>query len=117
MLYVRRWRVLLNQKRLCVDLVHDVFSRSMAKLTLAHRFRRAHACEAISQELTEDATMSTMSRVKQASKRKRTTKAAAVEKVLGVAGLSFSLVNSAAASTVFQHPAIRQYLAQSALRS
>jgi len=76
------------------------FRAPMAKLTLAHRFRRAHACEAISQELTEDATMSTMSRVKQASKRKRTTKAAAVEKVLGVAGLSFSLVNSAAASTV-----------------
>ena len=44
--------------------------------------------------------MSTMSRVKQASKRKRTTKVAAVEKVLGVAGLSFSLVNSAAASTM-----------------
>ena len=44
--------------------------------------------------------MSTMSRVKQSSKRKRTTKAAAVEKALGVAGLSFSMVNSAAASTM-----------------
>ena len=38
-----------------------------------------------------------MSRVKQASKQKRTTKAAAV-KVLGAAGLSFSLVGSASAS-------------------
>ena len=71
-------------------------SRFIAKVTLAHRFRRAHACQAISQELTEDATMS---RVKQASKQKRTTKAAVV-KVLGAAGLSFSLANSASASTM-----------------
>src|SRR5271169_497088 len=68
----------------------------MARVTLARRFRRAYACQAISQELTEDATMS---RVKQASKQKRTTKAAAV-KVLGAAGLSFSLVGSASASTM-----------------
>ncbi len=40
-----------------------------------------------------------MPRVKQASKQKRTTKAAAV-KALGAAGLSFSLVGSASASTV-----------------
>jgi hypothetical protein len=40
-----------------------------------------------------------MSRVKQASKQKRTTKAAAV-KVLGAAGLGFSLVGSASASTM-----------------
>jgi hypothetical protein len=40
-----------------------------------------------------------MSRVKQASKQKRTTKAAAV-KVLGATGLSFSLVGSASASTM-----------------
>ena len=40
-----------------------------------------------------------MSRVKQASKQKPTTKAAAV-KVLGAAGLSFSLANSASASTM-----------------
>ena len=40
-----------------------------------------------------------MSRVKQASKQKRTTKAAVV-KVLGAAGLSFSLANSASASTM-----------------
>jgi hypothetical protein len=39
-----------------------------------------------------------MSRVKQASKQKRTTKAAAV-KALGAAGLSFSLVGNASAST------------------
>ncbi len=40
-----------------------------------------------------------MSRVKQASKQKRTTKAATV-KALGAAGLSFSLVGSASASTM-----------------
>ena len=40
-----------------------------------------------------------MPRVKQASKQKRTTKAAAV-KVLGAAGLGFSLVGSASASTM-----------------
>ena len=40
-----------------------------------------------------------MSRVKQASKQKRATKAVAV-KVLGAAGLSFSLVGSASASTM-----------------
>ena len=40
-----------------------------------------------------------MSRVKQASKQKRTAKAAAV-KALGAAGLSFSLVGSASASTM-----------------
>src|SRR5246127_1490142 len=45
---------------------------------------------------TEDATML---RVKQASKQKRTTKAAAV-KVLGTAGLGLSLVGSASASTM-----------------
>ncbi|SHJ31117.1 hypothetical protein SAMN05444159_0271 [Bradyrhizobium lablabi] len=68
----------------------------MAQVTLARRFRRAHACQAFSQELTEDATMP---RVKQASKQKRTTKAAAV-KVLGAAGLGLSLVGSASASTM-----------------
>ncbi len=68
----------------------------MAKLILARRFCRAHFWPAISQELTEDATMR---RVKQASKQKRTTKATAV-KMLGAAGLSFSLVGSASASAV-----------------
>src|SRR6476659_2555604 len=67
----------------------------MARVTLARRFRRAHACQAFSQTPTEDATMP---RVKQASKQKRTTKAAAV-KVLG-AGLGLSLVGSASASTM-----------------
>jgi hypothetical protein len=50
----------------------------------------------LSQELTEEAIMS---RVKQASKQKRTTKAAAA-KVLGATGLSFSLLGSASASTI-----------------
>ena len=40
-----------------------------------------------------------MSRVKQASKQKSATKTAAV-KVLGATGLSFSLLNSASASTM-----------------
>jgi hypothetical protein len=43
--------------------------------------------------------MQTMPRVKQASKQKRTTKAAAVT-VLGATGLGFSLLGSASASTV-----------------
>ncbi|HEV3151084.1 MAG TPA: hypothetical protein VGY94_09030, partial [Acidobacteriaceae bacterium] len=68
----------------------------MVQVTLARRFRRAHTRQAFSQELTEDATML---RVKQASKQKRTTRAAAV-KVLGVAGLGLSLVGSASASTM-----------------
>src|SRR6478672_7791418 len=66
----------------------------MAQVTLARRFRRAHSCGAFLQELTEAATMS---RVKQASKQKRTNKAAA--KVLGAAGLGLSLASSASAST------------------
>src|SRR6202035_752727 len=73
----------------------EMFSRFIAKVTLARRFHRGHSCEAISQELTEDAPMP---RVKQASKQKRTTKAAAV-KALGAAGLRFSLLGSASAST------------------
>src|SRR6201994_3611315 len=69
----------------------------MAQVTLARRLRRAHSSRAFSQELTEDATMP---RVKQASKQKRKTKAAA-GKALGAAGLSFSLVgNNASASTM-----------------
>jgi len=68
----------------------------MAQVTIARRFRRAHSGGAFSQELTEDAPMP---RVKKASKQKRTTKAAAV-KALGAAGLSFSLVGSASASTM-----------------
>jgi hypothetical protein len=74
----------------------EMFRVLWQKVTLARQFRRARACQAISQELTEDATMS---RVKQASKQKRPTKAAAV-KALGAAGLSFSLVGSASASTM-----------------
>jgi hypothetical protein len=58
LLHVRRW---LNQKRLCLDLVHEDEQNSMryfafhGKVTLARRFRQAHFCEAISQEFTEDA--------------------------------------------------------------
>ena len=64
----------------------------------------ARLCQAISQEFTEDATMS---RVKQTSKQKRTTRTAAV-KVLGATGLSFSLLGSASASTMpsCRYPAI-----------
>src|SRR5258705_12011240 len=93
--------ILLNQKRLCVDLVHEDQWNSMRCFAfygtgnLARRFRRALACQAFSQELTEDATMP---RVKQASKQKRTRKAAGV-KVLG-AGLGLSLAGSASASTM-----------------
>ncbi|TAI59790.1 hypothetical protein CWO89_44310, partial [Bradyrhizobium sp. Leo170] len=58
--------------------------------------RRAHACHAKRYRLTEGATMP---RVKQASKQRRTTKAAAV-KVLGAAGLGLSLAGSASASTM-----------------
>src|ERR1700730_14818676 len=68
----------------------------MAEVTPARRFRRAHSCGAFSQALTEDATMP---RVKQASKQKRTTKAATV-KVLGAAGLGLLLASSASASTM-----------------
>jgi hypothetical protein len=73
-----------------------IFAGFIAKEFLARRLRRAHFCRAISQKHTEDATMS---RVKQASKQKRKTKAATV-KVLGAAGLSFSLVGGASASTM-----------------
>jgi hypothetical protein len=70
-------------------------SHFVVQVTLARRFRRAHTGQAFSQELTEGATML---RVKQASKQKRTTRAAV--KVLGAAGLGLSLVGSAAASTM-----------------
>src|SRR5215469_9439495 len=58
----------------------------------ARRIRRAHAATS----LLEDAAMP---RVKQASKQKRTTKAAAVT-MLGAAGLSLSLMGGASASTM-----------------
>src|SRR5207245_1238348 len=74
----------------------DVSHFMAAQVTLARRFRRAHACKLFHKKLTEDATMP---RVKQASKQKRTTKAAAV-KVLGAAGLGLSLVGSTSASTM-----------------
>ncbi len=74
----------------------ETFRNSTVHLTLARRSRRAHSCGAFSQELMEDATMQ---RVKQASKQKRTTKAATV-KALGAAGLGLSLANSASASAM-----------------
>jgi hypothetical protein len=55
LLYVRRWGgIPLNQKRLCADLVHedewelDDVSHFITQVTLARRFRRAHACRAFS---------------------------------------------------------------------
>src|ERR1700742_5073574 len=73
----------------------DNFLRFMANVTLARRFRRKHSWRAILRKLTEGATMS---RIKQASKQKRRTKASTV-KALGAAGLSFSLVGGASAAT------------------
>jgi hypothetical protein len=96
-----RSRIPLNQKLLCLDLVHEDERNSMdgshlnAPATLARRLRRAHTCH-LKQNLQR---MQTMPRVKQASKQKRTTKAAAVT-VLGATGLGFSLLGSASASTV-----------------
>src|ERR1700733_3795139 len=95
LLYLRDGRILLNQKRLCVELVHEDERNSM-RCYLRASFAERIFAKRISQELTEEATMS---RVKQASKQKRTSKTAAV-KVLGAAGLSFSLVGSASASTM-----------------
>ena len=66
-----------------------------AQATLARRICRAHTCH-LKQNLRR---MQTMPRVKQASKQKRTTKAAAVT-VLGATGLGFSLLGSASASTM-----------------
>jgi hypothetical protein len=77
-----------NQKRICVDLVHE----DCAPDSLSARLPR----QALSRELMEGATMPG---VKQASTQKRTTKAAAV-KVLGATGLGLSLVGSASASTI-----------------
>jgi hypothetical protein len=72
---------------------------------IPHLFDKSNACARVSLRagwkgdftgLTEGATMS---RVKQASKQKRTTKAAAV-KAIGAAGLSFSMVGGASASAM-----------------
>src|ERR1700755_1038036 len=71
----------------------------MAKLTLARRVRAGFTERPLPTDSRERAEDATMSRVKQASKQKRTTKAAVV-KVLGAAGLSFPLVGSASASTM-----------------
>ena len=70
-------------------------SHLIAQATLTRRICRAHTCH-LKQNLRR---MQTMPRVKQASKQKRTTKAAAVT-VLGATGLGFSLLVSASASTM-----------------
>ena len=94
-----RNRIPLNQKRLCVDFVHEDEwedgSHLNAQATLARPIFRAHTCH-LKQNLRR---MQTMPRVKQASKQKSTTKAAAVT-VLGATGLGFSLLGSASASTM-----------------
>jgi hypothetical protein len=77
----------INMRRGTVHQVHGVLGHPCAPVSPSAR------------ELTEDATMSTMSRVKQASKRKRTTNAAAM-KALGAAGLGLSLAGSASASAI-----------------
>ena len=70
-------------------------SHLYAQATLARRICRAHTGR-LKQNLRR---MPTMRRVKQASKQKRTTKAAAVT-VLGATGLGFSLLGSGSASTM-----------------
>jgi hypothetical protein len=97
-----RNKIPINQKRLCVDFVHEgereldgTVSHLNAQATLARRICRAHTCH-LKQNLRR---MQTMPRVKQASKQKSTTKAAAVT-VLGATGLGFALLDSASASTM-----------------
>ena len=70
----------------------------IALLTLARRTCRAHTCD-LKHHHKNLRRMQTMPRVKQASKQKSTTKAAAVT-VLGAAGLGFSLFGSASGSTM-----------------
>jgi hypothetical protein len=54
LLHVRKW---LNQKRLCLDLVHEDERNSMryfafhGKVTLARRFRQAHFCQGFHKNL------------------------------------------------------------------
>ena len=100
-----RNRIPLNQKRLCVDLVHeDEWELDGTVRILSHRqpLRAGFAGRTLA-GLKHDhkilRRMQTMPRVKQASKQKRTTKAAAVT-VLGATGLGFSLLGSASASTM-----------------
>jgi hypothetical protein len=101
-LYVRGCRDSAQQERLCVDLVHEDEWNSMRCIAF-YGSRKPCAPVSSSARLASDFTRTyggaTMSRVKQASKQKRTTKAAAA-KVLGAAGLSFSLVGGTSASTM-----------------
>ena len=73
-------------------------SHLIAQATLARRICRAHTCR-LKHYHKNLRRMQTMPRVKQASKQKRTTKAAAVT-VLGATGLGFSLLGSTSASTM-----------------
>src|ERR1700692_2328888 len=100
LLHVRRW---LNQKRLCLDLVHEDERNSMRYFAF---HGRGNSCASVSPSafLRGDFTRTdtrtyggcAMPRVKQASKQKRKPKAAV--KLLGAAGLSFSMVGSTSAS-------------------
>jgi hypothetical protein len=93
-------RVRLNQKPLCLDLVHEDERNSMRYFAF---HGKGNSCASVSPSafLPGDFTRTyggcAMPRVKQASKQKRKTKAV---KVLGAAGLSFSMVGSTSASTM-----------------
>ena len=73
-------------------------SHLVAQVILARRTCRAHTC-CLKHHHKNLRRMQTMPRVKQASKQKSTTKAAAVT-VLGATGLGFSLLGSTSASTM-----------------
>src|SRR6185312_6134631 len=73
-------------------------SHLVAQVILARRTCRAHTCY-LKHHHKNLRRMPTMPRVKQASKQKSTTKAAAVT-VLGATGLGFSLLGSTSASTM-----------------
>jgi hypothetical protein len=98
-----RNRILLNQKRLCVDLVHeDEWKLDGTVRILSHgqplRAGFAERTLATSSTIIKNLRrMQTMPRVKQASKQKRTIKAVTV---LGATGLGFSLLGNASASTM-----------------
>jgi hypothetical protein len=98
LLPLRRW---LNQKRPCLDLVHEDERNSMRYFAF---HGKGNSCASVSPSafLPGDFTRTyggcAMPRVKQASKQKRKTKTAV--KVLGAAGLSFSMVGGTSASTM-----------------
>ena len=98
-------RIPLNQKRQCLDRVHEdeweldgtVRNLShMQPLRAGFAERTLATSSAIIRNLRR---MQTMPLVKQASKQERTTKAATIT-VLGATGLGFSLLGNASASTM-----------------